>query len=34
MIKHCERKTKLSYVISDNQTDTVRQANVENELTI
>ena len=33
-IKYCQTKTKLSYIISDSQTETVRQTNVKNELTI
>ena len=34
IIKYYQTKTKLSYIISDNQTDTVRQTSVKNELSI
>ena len=33
-IKYCETKTKSTYIISHNKTETVRQTNVKNELTI
>ena len=33
-IKYCQTKAKLSYIISDSQTKTVRQKNVKNEMTI
>ena len=33
-IKYYQTKTKLSYIISDNQTDTARQTSVKNELSI
>ena len=33
-IKSYQTKTKLSYIISDNQTDTARQTSVKNELSI
>ena len=33
-VKYCQTKTKLSYIISDNQTDTVGQTDVKNKLRI
>ena len=33
-VKYCQTKNKLSYIISDNQRDTMRQTDVKNKLCI